>query len=133
MTDTIVTDTFPIGVVLVLEDNPIIALDIEDTLQSIGAERVIMCRTCAEAFDSLSLVDVQFALLDVHLGNETSLDVANALRCARTPFMFVSASSAYGEAIFGMSDVEYLPKPFTALQLKTALSRVLSNMSVSAD
>jgi CheY-like chemotaxis protein len=115
----------PIDVVLVVEDNMIIALDIEDILLGLGAKRVIICRTCQEGLDALVTNDVQIALLDVHLGEETSLDVARALLASRKPFLFVTGSSAHGGAVIDMPDVPTLSKPFTAYQLRTAVNQLL--------
>ncbi len=127
-----ITSSQSVGVVLVVEDNPIIALDIEDILHGMGAERVIICQTCADALRTLEFVDIHFALLDVHLHDETSFDVAKALQHAGKTFMFVSASSPYGEVIFGIKDVEYLPKPFSAAQLTAALARMVSTAELVA-
>ncbi len=110
-----------VGTVLILEDNAIIALDMEDILQEMGAAHVVVCRTCREALDALVVHDVQFALLDVHLGDETSLGVAQALRSEQIPFLLVSGSGKERAPRFDMGDVPELSKPFTSRQLQMAV------------
>ena len=78
--------------ILVLEDEPIIALDIVATLRQAGAT-IIAAHT---AFDAINRVrgkqDVSLAILDVHLGsNEDCGGVCEELTRKGIPFMFYTA------------------------------------------
>ena len=74
--------------VLIVEDDPIIALDFEDTLLGFGVKTV---RTAQSVARALALIDQQppdFALLDVSLIREKSFAVAerlDALENSRLP------------------------------------------------
>lgn len=77
--------------VLILEDDPLIALDLQGIVESEGHEVV-------GAFDSLAearahLADgLDFALLDIDVRDGKSFELASALDERRIPFAFVSAS-----------------------------------------
>src|SRR3954465_4604024 len=76
--------------VLIVEDDPIIALDFEDTLLGFGVQSVRSAATVARA---LALIDQQppnFALLDVSLISEKSFAVAERLTALNIPFAFVT-------------------------------------------
>lgn len=79
--------------VLILEDEPIIAIDLEDIVTDrIGAE----CVTADNVEDGMRCIEagIDFAILDINLGDakETSLPVAARLLEKRIPFCFVSSS-----------------------------------------
>lgn len=79
--------------ILVLEDNPLIAMDLEDELSDRGFDPV-----CAATVpDARKVVERQapsFAFLDMHVRSETSFDLARELRSAGVPFVFVSGNDA---------------------------------------
>jgi len=84
------------GLVLLVEDSLIIAMDAEDILTRLGAARVVTASTVRQALDELSLEMPDFAVLDVNLGHETSLGVADALLAAGIPYAF---ATGYGEQL----------------------------------
>jgi light-regulated signal transduction histidine kinase (bacteriophytochrome)/CheY-like chemotaxis protein len=107
--------------VLLVEDSMIIALDAEDALKEVGAAKVIVAANVARALKALEKGGLDFALLDVNLGGENSLPVAEALAASRIPFAF---ATGYGEDTpftTGFSGVPVLKKPYTADQLRQAL------------
>src|SRR5688572_6847737 len=80
--------------VLIVEDDPIIALDFEDTLLGFGVKTVRTAQTVARA---LALIDQQApdcALLDVSLIREKSFAVAERLDALNIPFVFVTGYGA---------------------------------------
>ena len=76
--------------VLVVEDNPLIALDAQDHLQSLGVLGVDVAVTSAEALEASERERPGFALLDYNLGAETSEPVARALDQRGIPFAFAT-------------------------------------------
>ena len=65
--------------VLLVEDSMIIAMDAEDALKEIGAAKVVVAASVARALGALEKGGLNFALLDLNLGEETSLPVADML------------------------------------------------------
>lgn len=79
--------------ILIVEDNPLIAMDLEDELSDRGFDAV--CATSVS--DARSLVARQapsFAFLDMHLRTDTSFDLARELRAQGVPFVFISGNAA---------------------------------------
>lgn len=99
---------------LVLEDNMIIALDLEDMLTRIGVKQVIVASSVAQALEVLADEKPPFAILDVNLGAETSFPVAETLQDLGVPFAFGTGfgdSAAFPDRF---RDVAVLQKPYSA-------------------
>ena len=69
--------------VLVVEDDPIIALDFEDTLLGFGVKTVRTAANVAKALELIALRPPEFALLDVSLIREKSFAVAYSIDALR--------------------------------------------------
>lgn len=105
--------------VLILEDDPFIALDLQGIVEGEGHEVVGVHRSLADA--KRHLYDAfEFALLDIDLIDGKSFEFASALTARRIPFAFVSASNR-NELPPVFKDVQFVPKPFT----ETAITRLL--------
>ncbi|PCD02565.1 two-component system sensor histidine kinase/response regulator [Sphingomonas spermidinifaciens] len=109
------------GVVLLVEDSLIIAMDAEDILISLGAERVVTANGVAQALLELDREQIAVAVLDFNLGSETSLPVALELDRRGIPFVF---ATGYGEQLVLPPEIEargVLKKPYTALGMRRLL------------
>ena len=96
--------------VLILEDNPLIAFDLQSILEGEGHEVVGVCDTLAEARRHLA-DQFDFALLDVDLTDGKSFEVASVLHDRHIPFAFVSASRR-SEVPRHLRDVHFIAKPY---------------------
>lgn len=97
--------------ILILEDEPIIAIDLEGiVLGKVDAE-ILHAATVAEAVSHVA-EGVDFAMLDIALGprGETSLPVAQLLLRENVPFCFVSGSLDQLPPHFG--GIPRVSKPF---------------------
>lgn len=113
------------GAVLLVEDSLIIAMDAEDILTRLGAKRVVTAGSIRQAAEELDRDTFEVAVLDVNLGTETSLPIAD--RCAQQGLPFVFATG-YGEQLRlpdMLADATVLQKPYTLPSLGQALRRVL--------
>jgi CheY-like chemotaxis protein len=109
------------GDVLIVEDDPLIAMDFEDTILRFGARTV---RTAATVMRALQLIEQRvpdFALLDIGLVRENSLAVAERLDKLGIPFAFVSGYGADAVIAGAFARTPRLPKPCTADALAAAL------------
>ncbi|MBP0615569.1 hypothetical protein [Jiella mangrovi] len=109
--------------ILILEDEPIIAVDLEEIVSGRFADDVVVASTLAEAMVYMKDGDrrIDFALLDLQLGRDgsTSLPVAQMLMDAEVPFCFVSATT---ESIPGeMQMVPQVSKPFEPQEIEAVL------------
>ena len=73
---------------LVVEDNLFIALDVEDMLRKMGASRVDIAKSVAEALALKAERNYSFALLDINLGTGNSLPIARTRFARGAPFVF---------------------------------------------
>ena len=118
---------------LVVEDETLIALDLVDTLERLGAAEVQHASTEQE---SLSLVEQHVfdcALIDANLHGRSVENIAAALTRRRVPFIFVTG---YGKAGLptGFQQAPVLAKPINKDQLieaMTALGSRPSNVVIS--
>ncbi|ADO44311.1 signal transduction histidine kinase (plasmid) [Ketogulonicigenium vulgare Y25] len=96
--------------VLVVEDEPLVAMDISLGLEEGGATIVAVARSLDEAVRSAQLADVDVALLDGNLAGDPVDQVARILHDRGVPFCFVSG---YGREHLptGYPDAPILAKP----------------------
>jgi CheY-like chemotaxis protein len=108
--------------VLVVEDDPIIALGLEDTLLDLGIARVRVAASVANALQMIDDSAPEFALLDVGLVREKSFAVAERLAALQIPFAF---STGYGadRVPAAFADRPRLPKPCPTDALVAVLRR----------
>jgi len=108
--------------VLVVEDEPVVAMCLEDILESLGCETVGPAGRLA---DGLALLDhAQFgaAILDINLAGERSTPIAEELRRRGVPFAF---ASGYGAVPEGFERWPLIAKPYREGDIDAALRGIL--------
>ena len=73
--------------VLIVEDDPLLLMDLESTLMDAGAVVAGLCQTLDEALSRLEVNDFSVAVLDFRLGSETVSPVARKLANRDVPFV----------------------------------------------
>jgi CheY-like chemotaxis protein len=108
--------------VLVVEDEPLIALDIEDALTSLGVF-VALARSIAEARERLSAAPrPEIVLLDVVLPDGRSFDLAREILGMGLPLVFLTG---YDHGIpEELSEVMVVDKPFSTDALVSVVRRI---------
>jgi CheY-like chemotaxis protein len=107
--------------VLIVEDEPIIALDVEDTLLGFGVKTVRTAGSVAKALEMIVARPPDFALLDVELVCEKSFAIAERLEALAIPFAFVTGYGADVRLPAVFADTPRLPKPYSTTALKVVL------------
>lgn len=107
--------------VLIVEDDPIIAIDFEDRLLGFGVASVRTVGSVAQALAAIAARAPDFALLDVELGREKSFAVAERLTAAQIPFVFVTGYGAETSIPAAFKARPRLQKPCSSDALETAL------------
>lgn len=112
----------PVNAILVVEDEPLIAMMIEDFLDILGKQMIGPVDCVADGLAAIAQGGIDAAILDVNLRDgETSEAIAEALTAAGVPFVFASGGSGSGiPARFRERPV--LPKPFTMDGVEQALA-----------
>lgn len=107
-------------VILILEDEALIAMELEDTLQNRGFDTLGPASSVAEALELFDAHAIDAAVLDVSLHGEKSFAVADRFHARRIPFVFLTGYS--GEAIPpGLQYAKVLAKPVSGDALIEAL------------
>jgi CheY-like chemotaxis protein len=109
--------------VLIVEDDPISALDIEDTILGFGVKTIRTAGSVAKALEMIADRAPDFALLDVGLVREKSFAIAERLDALKIPFAFVTGYGADVRLPPAFADRPRLPKPFTTDALQALLKR----------
>jgi CheY-like chemotaxis protein len=109
--------------VLIVEDDPIIALDFEDTLLGFGVKTVRTAGSVAKALFMIEKRPPDFALLDVSLIRENSFAVAERLDSLKIPFAFVTGYGADARLPAAFNGKPRLPKPSSTEALQALLTR----------
>jgi CheY-like chemotaxis protein len=110
--------------ILIVEDEPFIALTLEDMLDELG---FALAGTVSQVSDALQLVErepIDCALLDVNLGSEKIDPVADLLAQRGCPFIF---TTGYGRSGIpnGHAERPVLQKPFRMDDLASTLKATL--------
>jgi CheY-like chemotaxis protein len=106
--------------VLIVEDDPLIAIDFEDTLLGLGIPAVRIAGTVAAALNMITSRAPDFALLDVGLIGEQSFAVAERLESLKIPFAFVTGY-VRNKVPQAFADRPMLPKPYSLEALQALL------------
>lgn len=110
--------------VLVVEDEPLLALDLADELSRAGFDVLGPATTVASALGLLEVGRCDAAVLDVLLGNELSAPIVLRLQALRIPFVVITGySSEQLSPEFACAVV--LSKPARAEELISTLEKCI--------
>lgn len=109
--------------VLIVEDEPLVALEMEAVLRRGGFEIAACVGSLNKALDVLNNGNCDIGVLDANLRGESVEPVAVALRQCGKPFLFVSG---YGRVHLPSKflDALVIPKPFHPAELIRAVMQI---------
>jgi light-regulated signal transduction histidine kinase (bacteriophytochrome)/CheY-like chemotaxis protein len=110
--------------VLLVEDQMLIAMDVEMMLNDAGIDNVVTAPSAAEALRRLQDFTPDVAVLDVNLGAGTSAPVAQELQRLGVPFLFATGYGDRSMIPAGCEGVPVLPKPYESEPLMKALREI---------
>jgi DNA-binding response OmpR family regulator len=113
---------------MVLEDELLIALDLEDVLERAGAASVACFSKATETLAALDAGTFDFALLDINLGGgaHNSFSVADALAERKIPFLFLTGMRHDAPQMSVYQSVPTLEKPYQQTALMDAIRSLLT-------
>ncbi len=121
---------------LIVEDEPIVALDLQQEVEQLGCEVVALAESADEALVAAEICRPDLALMDVRIvGSMDGIQTARLLRTAYdVPVIFLTSysdestiSRAVKETPYG-----YLTKPFKSRELKASLRVALHKAELDA-
>jgi two-component SAPR family response regulator len=109
--------------VLIVEDEAIIAMDLEMMLQDEGCDVVATVASVTAALDAIGKQEIDCAFLDINLGHEQVFPVADELARKGVPFALLSGHT---KAVVPPTHLNRpaLPKPY----LKSDVLRILEQL-----
>ena len=111
--------------VLIVEDEVIVALELEQLLSNLGYQVVDTARTGKDAIAKAQSMDVELILMDIHLEDDiTGIEAAQRIQATeQIPVIFLTAYSDTQtlQAAKKTSPYGYLLKPFNSESLHTTI------------
>lgn len=115
--------------VLVIEDEFLIAMDVEQLCREHGATDVVIMRSLAElGSDPFAGRSFDVAILDVMVSRGSTLEFAAKLRARNIPFVFATGFDRTEEIFDALSDAEIVSKPYSGDALIQAMSRAVGRI-----
>jgi CheY-like chemotaxis protein len=108
--------------ILVVDDEPLIAMMMEEWLAELGCETIGPANSVAAALELIGVNELEGAILDVTLGRENCYSVADALHGKNVAFAFATGAGPggidprYRGALF-------LSKPFDFAAIKSVVDQ----------
>jgi CheY-like chemotaxis protein len=116
--------------VLVVEDEPLVAMMVEDMLMELGCTVVGPAMQLAEGLRLAEAADFDAAVLDINLNGARSFPIADLLKERGIPFLFATGYGG-GEALEGRQD-PVIQKPYQMERLAEMLGTLTSGKGASA-
>lgn len=107
--------------ILVVEDEPIVAMCLEDVLAELGCDVIGPVGRVSEAMELAENESFDAAILDINLGGENCEPIAAKLQTRAIPFAF---ASGYGVGPDGFT-APLISKPYRAVDVLSVLRQLL--------
>jgi len=112
--------------ILVVEDEPLVAMLAEEILREAQAQHVAIANNEPAARAILDIGAIDAAVIDVNLWGAPSFDIAARLRGQRIAFVFATGYGDQARLPFNLADVPIVAKPFLPGELIAALLKAMA-------
>jgi DNA-binding response OmpR family regulator len=112
--------------ILLVEDDFIILMELETVMTEAGAQIVGSCRTVEAALTMAMNGDIDAALLDIRLGQQTIAPVARCLRQRNIPFAFYTAQTQMDTSLAEWPESPVLGKPAPPSAVVATVARLIA-------
>lgn len=113
--------------ILIVEDDPLLLIDLESTLTEAGAVVTGLCQTLEEALARLDTNDFSVAVLDFRLGSENVSPVARKLLNRGVPFVLYTGQTTDDAGLTEWRECAIVEKPASPRVLVSAVKQALSS------
>ena len=112
--------------VLIVEDERIVAMDIESYLITLGYDVVAICASAQEAIRVMSKESVAIVLMDICIkGEQDGIETASRLKATHPTLQIIFLTAHMDnynvDRAIGLDPVAYLSKPFNQEELRVSL------------
>ncbi|HEV2896689.1 MAG TPA: response regulator [Pseudaminobacter sp.] len=108
--------------ILVLEDEVLIAMDVEQLCRDSGAADVVVARSLAEIDLDRAASEFDAAIVDVMLDGTSTLAFARHIQERNVPFVFASGYTDLDEIFSAFPSVPVVGKPYSGSDLVEAVA-----------
>ena len=115
--------------VLLLEDEFLIAMDVEQLCRDHGAADVAIVASIAEAETHESAGDFDAAIVDLMLAGQSTLDFARRLMDRSVPFVVASGYGGRSDVTAALPGITIVEKPYAGDDLVRALAAACGRMT----
>jgi light-regulated signal transduction histidine kinase (bacteriophytochrome)/CheY-like chemotaxis protein len=119
------TPQSPRGQVLIVEDNMLIAMELESTLHSLGFQPIDTAPRVSSALKLLKTETYRLGLLDINLKDEVSFAIAEVFQERQIPFLFTTGYDSKYEVPPHLATVPRLRKPIEIESLTQMIQQLL--------
>jgi CheY-like chemotaxis protein len=98
--------------ILLVEDQMLIAMDVENMLEDNGIKTIETATSSAMALEKLKSYVPDVAILDINLGSDTSIPVARELHRRGVPFLFATGYADGSMVPDEFGNVPVIRKPY---------------------
>ena len=112
--------------ILIVEDEPLIAMMLEDFIQSLGHRVTGNCDCVRAALEEVEKGEFDLAILDINLTGESVWPVASALRGKGTPFVLATGGHVDPPPA-EFANVPTIEKPYTIDRVTPIIEAVLAS------
>lgn len=116
--------------VLIVEDEPLIAMHLEDLLSDMGHEVIASFTRVPEAAEFAEQADIDFAVLDINLREMKSFPVAGILRRRGIPFVFATGYGSAGLSAEFCAELT-LQKPYEPRELARVITEACARAAAN--
>ena len=118
--------------VLAVEDEPVVAMTLEDILCELGCQVIGPASRLEAALALAAAEPIDAAVLDVHIGERRSYEVARLLERRGIPYVFATGYGASGIDP-GFEAVPVIDKPYRSEDIEAGLVGLIAGGAVADD
>ena len=118
--------------ILIVEDEPLIAMMLEDFILALGHDVLGPCESVSQALAVVEKDGFDLAILDVNLKGENVWPVAAALRARAIPFVLASGGHVEPPPA-EFKDVPMIEKPYTIDRVTPIIDAALEGAGAGSD
>ncbi len=111
--------------ILIVEDEPIVAMDMAETVRALGYEVFGLAPSLAKGLDLLKGRSPDLAIVDADLGGEASTPIAEELSRRGVPFVMVTGYDDVPALSEGGARLTVLSKPISERELGRTLAEIM--------
>lgn len=122
--------------VLIVEDNPSYALELEILVEKLGYKLTGVVDNSAEAIEAILIEQPDLILMDIDIkGRLTGIEVAEKTKHLTIPVLFITSfgDEIHYQQVQKFNPVGYLVKPVNKYTLESAIALALNNIKLHQD